>query len=641
MCRAGMTGRRCPSHSTNDYVKRASARRKANRQAKKALVSWSASIEDTETAEAVAKLKPSQIPSFLAASGLKPEDMGIEKVPGYTAGLSDADALKAYELGEKFAARANDRDFLKTDEGKAFLDMLNSSEFDKNEMWDNPDKVAELHENFKKLNIDQPDGREVNDMSHAFILKRIDELEFRTGNDAADKVVRNALKAKFNLKPNELEDVHPAEIQSMSDEGAVSALAVAAGVDEDKDNFRIVGAKKMGNGFYCVDVTTDDFAQPKSYVVYDSPDGENLYTEAGFSRYGVVPEEMDGTQAHKWPVEIVDGMTADEKYMFFNPKNKKLGAVIHGINKGAGNGYGITELASNIPGNNSVSKTPMIGFASGLRSEVDKEINKATFVGGLRKKTELVAQIAAVSQGKTMAQREGYAPKKIAPENLVSTLRDVGFGVYSSGENVGEKKAREMSKVFDNWEEIAEEEAEKYSEELDDEGGSEESQAWERNLKSHEIRAIKEYTGADYSIMSRVQKSNFDNDNNAYVAQTKQVTNSIHALEDKLNEEPRMLLRGVALPRGMNKGQAFEHFKVGDISTTTKITSTSHKKSTAEEFAVTGMTMVYHTRKGADVDSFSHYGTEAEVIVAPGTQYVLTKKEIDKNGRITLFFVDK
>ena len=120
----------------------------------------------------------------------------------------------------------------------------------------------------------------------------------------------------------------------------------------------------------------------------------------------------------------------------------------------------------------------------------------------------------------------------------------------------------------------------------------------------------------------------------------KKMNDFIKLYQDEVRPEPRNTFRGVRVPQGMNNEQYYNSVTVGEVVSTTKLTSTSYYASTLSNFigGEDNVISVFHTRKGLPIESMSNYDTEQEIMIPAGEEYVCVGKRYDDGAETYVFY---
>lgn len=145
------------------------------------------------------------------------------------------------------------------------------------------------------------------------------------------------------------------------------------------------------------------------------------------------------------------------------------------------------------------------------------------------------------------------------------------------------------------------------------------------------------YTGSHYPHYAAdaigLEKSPYYRDRN------KIINDAIKDYQENVTIEPRNVFRGMLVPLGMEPDEYFDSVNIGDVSITTKLTSTSYLRNVATSFSgERHIVSVYHTKKGAPVESMSVNEFESEIILPVGEEYVCVGKRYDHEADTYVFY---
>lgn len=145
------------------------------------------------------------------------------------------------------------------------------------------------------------------------------------------------------------------------------------------------------------------------------------------------------------------------------------------------------------------------------------------------------------------------------------------------------------------------------------------------------------YTGSHYPQYATdaigLEKSPYYRDRN------KIINDAIKDYQENVTIEPRNIFRGMSVPLGMEPDEYFDSVNIGDVSITTKLTSTSYLRNVATSFSgERNIVSVYHTKKGAPVEAMSANDFESEIILPVGEEYVCVGKRYDYRADSYVFY---
>ena len=172
-----------------------------------------------------------------------------------------------------------------------------------------------------------------------------------------------------------------------------------------------------------------------------------------------------------------------------------------------------------------------------------------------------------------------------------------------------------------------------------------------KSLTDKEREKLVEYSGLSHKSYA-ARAHGYDNYNYGYARVTEEevmeLNGIIKKVEKDTNIDSRFLYRGSQLPKGMSSQDFLDQYSPGDVVVTNKITSTTrsgkimNKFSDGDELGYSGkpVNYIYHTKKGAYINSISRYDDEKEVLLGIGEKMVVVDKGHDKSGKPFIVFAD-
>lgn len=657
MCRAG--GRRCPGHSSGAYKKAAALRRKNNRNAKKNLLTYLQN-NGTDVSE-ISKLSPSQLVVFADSAGIDREVFGVKNLPA-TSKISEAmedritKVLSSYADSASNTMRTNinnadinasvNKVYASADEFVASKDfenlaanVVNSIVVDGNErsraaykhafLWQDNVENEKIVNILSQVDVDRNQWREISiDLEKK--AREYASTNLRTPDSAVNKVIDNIGKIEY--------------------QDAASAISI-----KDKDDFvkknnlksmlklnsndRIESVNELKNGLYTVTIFNDRIYRGKTVLLKKFDKKNELTNAAGFTKV----REMATLQPVA--VNLTDGLNEEEVKEFYrSERGRELSTLSEVIDKSKKVRHALEATCENGDRKNK-------GFDSWSeeeKSELRLRTSASVYVYQAAKEVEY---LAASARQETYAHKAGIVnSENSANKSKITIAREIGFGL-ATHEKLGKDELKSLQGKY-SYDPIYDVDGSLDSE--DREFMRKESQdatnKWDEYLTSNfskeevsEIKAITyEYSGDGYTDYSRAARAKYSCPENEHIAKVEKLDNFIKASESKVNNEHRMIYRGAASPKGISTSDYYDSIELGQVMTTTKLTSTTRSTETVQDFK-SDVHMVFRTKKGMDIasDEFVKFDIEREVLVPSGTSFVCVDKHKDAQGQVTLFFEDK
>lgn len=147
---------------------------------------------------------------------------------------------------------------------------------------------------------------------------------------------------------------------------------------------------------------------------------------------------------------------------------------------------------------------------------------------------------------------------------------------------------------------------------------------------------ILDYTSNSYKFYAR--DSMGVGDDPSYREKTERINTVVKDYQESNKVQPRTLFRGARPPYGMTAADYYDTVEVGEIVTTTKLTSSTYSVSSVSDFVNNNnIVSVFHTSKGMSIETFSEYDEEREILIPAGEDYVCIGKVYDEEDKKYVF----
>lgn len=648
MCRAG--GRRCPHQSSPEYKKRAAERRRKNRQAKKNLVQYFQNKGMNDTAKQLVGIRPSQINGFLKEVGLDEKILGTD-IPGSNAGLKDTkvEASKFVEVAlkemEKISTEeSNDiaQQQLSEEEIESYKNELINDMAEKiyNIYQDNQiasfsktilvyDYMDKLVENVDKFGIGDDYWKSIEDSVNESIIEKEHGKEYL---EAVDTYMSNIKDRIYNRDyPKLIDNLDSFPDASHIDEKTIKACQEYREKDQyafyydrfgyalsNSENCEILSHKDLGNGVY--------FVKIKGVV---SPYDDSTGPHSMFYKIDEKTKQL-GNKFETIPIHEHDlgRIPASLGFDGIDEEKQKEISKKYEFAYYASDLIGRTRRDSMTKGFLTKTKSLTVGYKHIRKLAIAKNIESGqTFL------QKNFSNIPIKHWGETVAQRSSYF--------------QAGFSIVNENNLEASKRISKKSTIKTNIKKLlGEHDTNNIPTTSSIKAEKTEAAKIINSLDSDEQKRIVEYTDIEYSNYSSraygmYRKASHINDEEVEV-----LNNIIKKVSQDSVKRERFLYRSLKCPSGLSAKEYADSLQIGDVTVTNKLTSTSIKHSITDNFGNSGVNnsetvqFVYHTKKGAFVNSISMHDNEEEVIIPIGEKMVVIDKIKAKNGLETIIFGD-
>lgn len=651
MCRAG--GRRCPHQSSPEYKKRAAERRKKNRKAKKNLVHYFEEKGMDNTAKKLNGIRPSQIPAFLKAVGLDEKVLGTD-IPGSNAGLKDTEveasqfvdiALK--EMNKKEISNNNDS----VSKSAESIDENSVENYKKELVQNMAEKIYDIYQDDSVYYYDKE--KQVYDYIDT-LVENVDK--FGTGDEywkSVEKGINDIITERELGKPyieavdtyiSNVEKIQNSDdypklinnLDSFPDANTIDDKLIEEYRQYKKENqysfyydqlgyalssgkdFEILNHKDLGNGIYFIQIrgiiSDYDNSLGPHYIMYKINENEKDLER----RFRTVP--IRNFYVGEIPASLgLEGIDEEEKKQI--TERYDLSYYVNDLTSRGRTKEAMKELLMR-------TKTQTVNYKQIRGLAVAKNIESGeTF---LQKK---FSNIPIKHVGNTVSKRSSYfqagvslveetnieASKKIAKKAAIKTNIKKLLGEHDKN-NTPTKSAIKDERI--------------------------DAEIALQSLNSDDRNRVLNYTDTDYSNYSSRSYGTYRRFSTVTDEDVEKLNDVIKKVSKASVKKERFLYRSLKCPSGLSAKQYADSLQVGDVTITNKLTSTSIKHSVTQGFGNSGVNnsetvqFVYHTKKGAFVNSVSMHNTEEEVIIPIGEKMVVVDKIKSADGTETIIFGD-
>lgn len=679
MCRGNSHGgRRCPGQSTTAAKERAAANRRNNRRAKKNIKKFFATQGMDSTAEAVDDLAPAQIPGLMNAMGLDPNILGDgTRIP--VASNASVEHRSADDVIEIATKEAKDKDLTEfqvqpvesvegdtdtpvkvetaptqeeistafsalissamNEERKSpIIDMvLSENSQDLNEVYqvvnrmDLPDDSYERRAEFNRLmdTINEntyekmiPNKKEMTDSLYA-------EVFHGDMVDQKEKTAKNVTVSARNRVTKNFDSVHQAFMDGEMDGDTYQALRDINQKDTSLFDY--------GGGFYYSERRNTKNEPHGGFRFIYAPNGFDDPTSVVASESSYIDRKP---KMERYRLEGLGFNNIDEDTMREWVRHPRFTTVATKLSQEAKMVHG-ARLAEEIDDPYYSQR------ASDAASSAFKRLTESKVPQITDSDVEDLSISHRISSGQTFVQKNMEQGITLPEQKTAESVRRFRMGLIPTGTNEISPRSADFAQKLINRSDL------RYTSTttkiLDDTHKPEVESAvqWLKNAEANgsqpdtAMERIEEYTGMAYTSYASAAMD--VHESKEYTDKLEEVNNTVRAYQEHNNTAPRTLYRGVRVPMGMTREDFFNQAEVGEVNTTTKITSSTYSPQTVDGFSgENNVVTVFHTRKGMPVEDISKFKEEREILLPAGEQYVLVGKEEDEDsGQYILHYADK
>ena len=667
MCRGNSHGgRRCPGQSSPAAKKAAANRRRNNRRAKKNIKKFFTDQGMEDTAQAIDDITPSQIPGLMDALGIETTAIGDAETPVAVHAPADkrlADnivSIAVQEMKDKdisdLSVTSDTEDFHQgtpTQEqiSKAFCSLASKYiEYPFNEDGtkrniivdsvldvDTSEDLEKLYSLTNKMELSDDykqrseQLKEIQDKVNEDIVEEFFP-QIRQFSESLSNAIYEPVEAPFNSVTPKAKKTIPYTEEELNDMDNheeygedVSRTAVALA--------SIVSGRSMvydlGDGFYYVEEKAGKNNPFGDYQYMYAPDGFHDIDTISTSRYTKFDRKPDRKRFVLKGMGM-SGLDEDTKHQMMNHRYVISAAL--NVNNASST---VLETDDDAEKRNAAETVAERILANTLRSDVpqldDKDISDIHVAHRISKgKTFLQENLGQEfslngSHSVPMVRlfRMGLAPRgQVEVDDSFQSYAD--NIVYNTEFNRTENEEQAVHKSFRGEFEFTDKfidgSIDKYP-----------------GIKS----TIFDYTSNSYKFYAR--DSMGVGDDPSYREKTERINSVVKDYQESNKVEPRTLFRGARPPYGMTAADYYDTVEVGEIVTTTKLTSSTYSVSSVSDFVNNNnIVSVFHTSKGMPIENFSEYNEEKEILIPAGEDYVCIGKVYDEEDEKYVFhYVDR
>lgn len=650
MCRGShQGGRRCPGQSSSAAKKAAANRRKNNRRAKKNVKNFFASQGINDTADAVDDMTPAQIPGLLDALGIDSSVLGDVETPvSVHAPAEKRSAEEIITIATQEAKEHKIASFATTVDPDEDTGILTQEQLKnafsalivkavEDDSWkkgytsildysfnEYPEDTAYVYSVMNKLDLSDDFNERDRQLQ---ILK--DEI-----NSHIKKAVQSAIYEVYSGIARSIVDGEHAPDTDVTQE-ILNQLPSSADRLYPLRKLAIgkMTARDFGGGLYYFEDIEDEDDPYGSYHYLYAPNGfRDLHDVVFTSR---ILGERKPRQLGV-PILYGGGVTGLEK-----DKLKEL--ILHRDFATAVNDFSRT-AEKDTKGNTSHSRDERLEHATELVGETFYDVFSVDSLEINDRDIEDLHVSHRLSRSGTFVQSELGMDISLDSPRYVEKVRKFRMGLLPQETITITGKVQGLSKTLMSINvnpEEAEYDDEKTRKNLEPEVTGVRKflskKILSREVDSDIVDIIEGYTKNGYTKYALDASGVISPEE--YRPGNKKMNDFIKLYQDEVRPEPRNTFRGVRVPQGMNNEQYYNSVTVGDVVTTTRITSTSYSASTLSNFiGGDNVISVFHTRKGLPIESMSNHDTEREIIIPAGEEYVCVGKHYDDETETYVFY---